>query len=62
MKNVWDHDKCLAAWKMAWLKSTTYIKCEVTKWERCLDHHAKHGLVGNPLHQRDPFSVGEIVN
>ena len=44
------------------------MKYEVTKWERCLDHHAEHGLVGNPLHQWDPFSgrerelIGEGLN
>ena len=36
------------------------MKCKITKWERRLDHHAEHGLVGNPLHQWDPFSGREI--
>ena len=64
--NSLEHRKyngqCLAAWKMAWLKSTTYMICKVTKWERCLDHHAEHGLVGNPLHQWNPFSGRENLN
>ena len=52
MKNAWQHGQWLG-------KSTTYMKCKVTKWERRLDHHTEHGLVGNPLHQWDPFSVRE---